>query len=167
MKDAKRAKTLWTYNLNSHMLTGLYPNDSKLVLDLTVLVKGLSQQQELVYQYGVKQWLASNYAACKTSKEKIASAEADFEDLLTKGITLLGEGKIGIIGRERANAAPRTQDKLVLEKLATMTVEDCLSAVNMEKLGFMKFSNELLTEIKRKAGLLEEEVDETEEVAEV
>jgi len=151
-----RKNTVWSYNLNTHKLSALFPNDAKLVLDLSPVVGGLTQQQELVYQYGIKQWISSNYAAEKTPAGKIASAEADFNGLVEKGIEIIGEGKIGLIGRSRANAAPRTQDGLVKDKLNTMTEDQAKAMLIAVDMGAVKFSDDVLASIKIIAGVEEE-----------
>lgn len=150
-KKDERKNTSWVYNLTTHVLNALFPNDAKLVLDLSDLVKGLTQQQELVYQYGIKQWISSNYAAEKTPADKIASAEADFLSLCEHGIELLGEGKIGLKNRERANAKPKNQDGIVSSVLDKMTQAEAKSALYMVSIGAVKFSDEMLAKIKEKA----------------
>ena len=113
---------------------------------------------EIFAYYGRKQWLSDKMALPKGTSERVkldTMIEA-YNDAITKGVELTGEGRIVIIGKERANARPKTADSMVLAKLTTMTVEDCKSAVNMANLGFMKFSPELLAEIKIKAGVVEE-----------
>lgn len=147
MEQNERKNTSWAYNLNTHKLSALYPDDKKAEFDLTQLVSGLTQQQELVYQYGIKQWLASNYASCKTPQEKIDSANADFADLVKSGITLLGEGKIGVIGRTRANGSPKTMDAKV-ENL-TMNKAEIKSALMAAKMGLVKFTPEMIIKLEK------------------
>ena len=119
---------------------------------------------EIFAYYGRKQWLSDKMAtsAGTSDKDRLDLMIEAYNDAITKGVELTGEGRIAIIGKDRANAKPKTVDSLVLAKLATMSVEDCKSAVNMAKLGFMKFSPELLAEIKVKAGIVEVEEVPTE-----
>lgn len=104
MEKDERKNASWSYNLNTKQVSVLYPSDVKGKFDLMPLVSGLNEQQELMYYYGFKQWVSSNYSACKTSKEKLESAEADYLGLIDKGIEIIGDGKIGLKGRERSNA---------------------------------------------------------------
>jgi hypothetical protein len=128
------------------MLTALYPDGVNQVFNLSELVKGLSLQQELVFQYGTKQWLASNFAGCPSPADKRKSAEEDFEGLCEKGIELFGEGKIGIIGKERANRV--TIDKAVENKFTSLSLEEVNSTLTMVKIGLIKLSPEMVAKLE-------------------
>ena len=156
-KKDERKNVAWNYNLNTHKLSGLFPNDLKLVMDLTPLVGGMTEQQELVYQYGIKQWVSSNYAAEKAPADKIKSAEADFAGLVENGIELFGEGKIGLKGRVRANSAPRTLDKAVDAQFTTLTAEQIKSLFAVADAGIAPISKELREKLELRLLELEDE----------
>lgn len=163
-KPVEKKNAVWTFNNLTNAVRVTFPKGETEVYDLSFLVRDVSEVQKLMLMYGFKQFVASNAAAEKAAKDKIKSFNEDYADLKAGHLVMFGEGKLGFSNRERANAAPRTMDKVVLEKLATMTIEDCKSAVNMAKLGFMKFSPELLAEIEKKAqGESTEEAEETQE----
>lgn len=146
MAEKERKNTSWMYNVVTHILTALYPDGVNQVFDLSELVTGLSTQQELIYQYGVKQWLASNFAGCPSPADKRKSADEDFAGLNEKGIELFGEGKIGIIGKERANRA--TIDKAVDNKYTTLSADEINSALTMAKIGLVKLSPEMVAKLE-------------------
>jgi len=106
MEDNKKKKAIWTYCLGNHMLTVDFPNGQSVDFDLTKLVTGMTATQELGFQYGVKQWLSSNYASCETIQDRIESAKADYKGLIEHGLELSEGGKtIGIVGKTRSNAS--------------------------------------------------------------
>jgi hypothetical protein len=146
MAEKERKNTSWQYNATTHKLTALYNDGVNQVFDLTSLIDGMTQQQELVYQYGVKQWLASNFAGCPNPADKRKSAEEDFANLVEKGIELFGEGKIGIIGKERANKA--NMDKTVDNKYTTLSLEEIEATLTMVKVGMIKLSAEMLAKVE-------------------
>lgn len=122
MKQDERKNAVWSYNLLTHVATVLYPSDIKGRFDLMSMVTGLTEQQELMYYYGFKQWVSSNYSSCKTAKEKLESAEADYLGLIEHGIEIIGDGKIGLKNRERSNAnSTKTQLSQAKSALELMT----------------------------------------------
>lgn len=147
-KKVERKKASWVYSLVSHMLEVTFPDGVKGHFDLSKVTVGMPQTQELGFQYGIKQWLASNTADPKvysSSKEKLIKMKEDYEGLIEHGLELRGEGKIGVIGRERSNAgAPRTQDRAVETALnTTLSREEVQSMLTSEKLGIIKLSEEM------------------------
>lgn len=142
-EQKERKNATWTYNFNTHNLSVTFPNDQRANFDLSALTTGMTQQQEIIYQYGVKQLFASNWAAEKVVADKIDSANADYEDLIAGHATLFGEGKIGFIGRTRANSAPRTIDKAVDVKLTSLTKEQCESLLMVADAGIAPISAEM------------------------
>jgi hypothetical protein len=106
MEDKKPKKTSWTYTLGNHILEANFPDGSSATFDLTRCVKDMTQTQELGFQYGIKQWMSSNYASCETVEERIESAKADYKGLIEHGLELSEGGKtMGIVGKVRSNAA--------------------------------------------------------------
>ena len=150
-KPTEKKNAVWTFNNNTNVCSVTFPNGTRANYDLSSVVIGLNDQQKLIYMYGFKQLVASNAAAEKLPKDKIASFDADYEDIIAGNVIMFGEGKIGFSGRTRANARPKNDDNVVLPKLATLSSADCQKLLNMVELGFMKFSEELLTQIQEKA----------------
>lgn len=147
-KDEARKNAVWTYNFNTHSLSVLFPNDQRENFDLSTLVDGMNQQQEIVYQYGFKQLMSSNWAAEKTVADKVKSAQVDYEDLLAGKAVIIGEGKIGFAGRTRANSAPKTIDKAVEAKFTTLTLEEVDSMLTLATAGIVPISAELKTKLE-------------------
>lgn len=145
-EKSERKNSVWTYNFNTHSLSVTFPNDRRENFDLSNLVSGMNQQQEIIYQYGVKQLLASNWAAEKTIDDKIVSAMADYNDLTAGNATLFGEGKIGF-GRTRVNAGKSNFVKTVENKFTTMTMDECKSLLVVADAGIAPISQELREKI--------------------
>jgi hypothetical protein len=142
-----RKNSVWTYNFNTHNLSVTFPNDRRENFDLTTLVSGMNQQQEIIYQYGVKQLFASNWAAEKTIDDKVTSAMADYDDLCAGHAVLFGEGKIGF-GRTRVNAGKSNFVKTVENKFTTMTLAECESLLVVADAGIAPISQELREKIE-------------------
>ena len=109
--DGKVSKQIkWKYMLGGHTLTVDFPAGENFEaaskdFHLEFLVKDLSPTQELIMQYGVKQWLSDKYASIKDLADKWESLSINFNDLREKGLELSdGGSKISIVGKERANA---------------------------------------------------------------
>ncbi len=113
MEETKKKKAVWFYTLGNHVLTVNFPDGQSADFDLTKLITGMTTTQELGFQYGIKQWLSSNYASCKTTEDKIASARDDYKGLIEHGLELSDGGKtIGIVGKTRSNAASGVKAEL-------------------------------------------------------
>lgn len=149
MTEKMRKNAVWTFNNNTNVCSVTFPDGKRGNFDLSSVVVGLNPQQKLIYMYGFKQLVSSNAAAEKTSTDKIMSFTADYEDIIAGKVIMFGEGKIGFDGRTRANA--KTYDAKVLEKLETLSPEDCKAMLVMVKQGFMKLSAELLEAVEEKA----------------
>lgn len=106
---------------------------------------------EVFAYYGKKQWLADKAASAKgtSDQEKLDMMIEAYNDAVTYGVEITDEGRISIIGKMRANA--KTYDAKVLEKLETLSPEDCRAMLIMVKQGFMKLSAELLEAVEEKA----------------
>lgn len=95
--------------------------------------------------YGKKQWISDSGASDKGTADidRLDLMKEAYEEAVEKGVTLSETGKVSIIGKERANAAPKTQDAVILPKLSTFSEEE-LSALKMGiKMGFIKVSEKL------------------------
>jgi len=143
MEDNKRKKMSWTYSLTSHSMEAQFPTGERRTFNLSTLVVGMSPGQEVMFHYGVKQWMSSNAAAFKTATDKIVSFDADFKGLSEKGVELRGEGQIGILGEGGKARAPKTQDALILPKMSTFTDEEIKSIVGSVALGLITLSDEV------------------------
>jgi hypothetical protein len=115
----------WGYSPLQKTLTATFPSGREVLFHLGSRVNGMSFSDELMYQYGVRQWLASNSSAIKTSneEEKIAKMRMDFNDFLTSGLELSESGgQIRIRGRERANASANAETKRAVKELTSTAV---------------------------------------------
>jgi hypothetical protein len=116
-----RKKTSWAYSLTDHILIANFPDGVKAHFDLTKVTVGMTATQELGFQYGIKQWFASNTADPKvydSSKAKIAGMKEDYDGLIAHGLSLSGEGQIGVTGKTRSNATAGV--KVELAKVNSM-----------------------------------------------
>lgn len=147
MAEETRKNAVWTFNNNTNIVRVTFPDDRTQTFDLTFLVAEVSEMQKLMLMYGFKQFVASNAAAEKTSADKIASFDVDYEDLVNGHLVMFGEGKLGFSNRTRANAAPRTADKAVESKFTSMTLDECNSLLTMQKLGVVKLSDEMTKKV--------------------
>ena len=97
--------------------------------------------------YGKKQWIADNGASAKTEADRIDAMKAAYAEAVEKGVELSEEGKVKVIGKTRANAAPKTQDALILPKLSTFTKDEVKALKGAIKLGLIKVSEGLQKQI--------------------
>lgn len=100
-KEKKNAT--WKYSLQTHVLTVTFPDGSEYGFNLGAHTNGMAASDELMFQYGFKQWLASN-AASLAIGEKLEKFKTDYGDFMKSGLELSDNGgNITIIGRVRAN----------------------------------------------------------------
>lgn len=107
---------------------------------------------EVFAYYGKKQWLADKAASAKgtSDQEKLDLMIEAYNDAVANGVEITGEGRISIIGKMRANAKP-SYETILLEKLDTLTIENCQTVINMAELGMgYKLSESLLGRIKER-----------------
>lgn len=146
--DKKKAS--WEYSTVTKIAKVTFPDGKSKTFDLTEKVRGLSITQECLVFYGFKQWVASNAASLKTTTEKIDSFTKDYDDMMKTGLTMAGSGQLSVIGRERANATPKTQDALILPGMSTYTLEQLKSIIGSLSLNLFKVSDEMLTKINER-----------------
>lgn len=112
----KKKKAKWTYT--GKILSVLFPDGKTGSFDLD-LVPVTSHDHLMMY--GAKQWMASNSADCKSTPDKLASFQSDYDGLITHGLEFRGEGQIGIIGSTRSNAVARDMVKVKKSDLDATT----------------------------------------------
>ena len=115
----------WTYSTVTRTITATFPSGREVGFRISERISNVSFSDELMYQYGVRQWLASNSAAIKTSneEEKIAKMRKDFKDFKVEGLELSESGgQIRIKGRERANASANAETKRAVKELTSTAV---------------------------------------------
>lgn len=105
--------------------------------------------------YGGKQVIADKAASEKTEVDRIAAMKEFFDEAVEKGLELTDEGKVRVIGKARKNAAPRTQDNVVLEKFSTMSLTDLKAMQHMASMGILKLSEGLSKQVAEKVAELE------------
>lgn len=120
---------------------------------------GLSKQfdfsklsNEVFGYYGKKQWIADQGASPKdtTDAERLKLMVDAYNEALEKGVELTDEGKVRIVGKTRANAAPKNQDNLVLPTFATLNMAELKAMKAMVEKGFMKLSDDLIKKLDAK-----------------
>lgn len=122
-KKEARKNMNWSYNAVSHMLTATFPSKRETHYNLTERVRGMAFTDELIYQYGIRQWLSSNAASLKEEEEKIESFRKDFEEMVKNGLELSdGGNKISVVGRERANAGATSETKKAQKEMLNTAV---------------------------------------------
>ena len=99
--------------------------------------------------YGKKQWIADKGASSKdtSDEDRLALMKEAYKEACEKGVELTDTGKISIIGKERANAKPKTQDSVVLAGLSTYTDDEIQALKTSIKLGLIKVSAEVQAKI--------------------
>ena len=99
--------------------------------------------------YGKKQWISDQGASAKDTpeKERLALMVEAYKEAVEKGVSLSENGKVQIIGKERANAKPKTQDSIILPMLSTYTKEELKSLKMGIKMGLIKVSEEMAAKI--------------------
>jgi hypothetical protein len=153
----ERKNTAWTYSTLTHMLVANFPEkeyklDGKMVKEaarsteynLTVLVKGMTNTQELGFMYGVKQWLSSNGASFKSTAGKITSYAGDFKGLCEHGLELAGEGKIRVTGTGSKSSEEKAENARIVAEVKQLRASFTRHS-DVEKLKAMKLLNIALT----------------------
>lgn len=142
-EDTKNAK--WV-KLGDNV-TLVMPSGKEVEFDFSLLTN-----DAVFAYYGKKQWLSDKMASAKGTPEedKIALIQAAFTEAVENGVQLSNTGKVQIIGKERANAKPKTQDNKVLEGLSTYTEEEIAALKVSIKLGLIKVSDKVQEMINSK-----------------
>lgn len=102
---------------------------------------------EVFAYYGKKQWL-SDATAGVDADERLATMIDTFKEAIKEGVELSETGKISIVGKTRANAAPKTMDAKVLPLLSTFTPAEVAGLKFSVKMGLVKLSPELLAKLE-------------------
>jgi hypothetical protein len=99
--------------------------------------------------YGKKQWISDQGASAKgtSDAERLEMMVEAYAEAVKNGVALSDTGKVQVIGKERANAKPKTQDSIILPALSTYGPEE-LAALKMGiKMGLVKVSEDLAKKI--------------------
>ena len=107
---------------------------------------------EVFGYYGKKQWISDQGASAKgtSDSDRLKMMVEAYEEALEKGVELTEEGKVRVVGKTRANAAPKNQDSMVLAKFAILSIADCKAMKTMVSQGFIKLSDDLLKQLDAK-----------------
>lgn len=119
----EKKNVVWTYSLVDHVLRVVFPSGTSRIFNLSQRVNGMAASDELMYQYGVKQWMSSNAASKKEEEEKIESFKTDFDEFIKNGLELSEGGtKISVVGRERANAGQGSETRKLQKEVANTAI---------------------------------------------
>lgn len=123
VKKETRKNMSWKYSATDHVLTAVFPSGTEKNYNLSNRVHGMAFSDELIYQYGIRQWLSSNAAAEKEEEDKIASFRRDFNEFMEKGLELSEGGtKISVVGRERANSSEAGATRKLQKEVASTAI---------------------------------------------
>ena len=99
-EDAKnlesKDRVKWFFDEDSRIASCQIGEGQTAVFDLSSIIPlDATKTQKALYFYGFKQWVASNWAAFKNANDKVTSAKADYDNLISHGAELV-VGKSGI-----------------------------------------------------------------------
>lgn len=140
-KTAEKKKASW--EKIGKLATITFPSGLKHTFDVTKL--STHADVDPFAFYGTKQWLSDQGASAKDTPEKdrLQLMIDAYKEATEKGVVLSEGGKVQVVGKERKNAAPRTQDTAVEAKYTTMTLAEVESLLAVVSLGLVKISPEL------------------------
>lgn len=135
VQETKEKKNMtWSYNTVNKILTATFPSGTTRSFNLSARVNGMAMSDELIFQYGIRQWLSSNAASLKDEKEKIERFMSDFEGFTEKGLVLSEGGTvISIVGKERSNGTGNAENKAIV-----LQVKNIRKEMDPEKLKALK-----------------------------
>ncbi len=107
--------------------------------DINKLTENPDTKRLIVY-YGVKQFITDKFSAVKDETEKISAMRDFYDDIIEKGLEIVGKGMIALIGKERANRKVDTWESETLPKLSTFEDEDLSFMLKADKMGMRKLS---------------------------
>ena len=135
-------KTNW--KLVGNTVKASFASGGAASFDLTAIMpKEATETQKALIYYGFKQWVSSNYASEKNDNDRIESASLDYTDLIEKGLEIRESGNLAVVGRARANAAPKTADSVVEAKYTSMSKAEVEGILATASLGVIKISDEM------------------------
>jgi len=104
-----------------------FPSGLQIHFDLTKL------NSEVLKYYGAKQWLADQVASVKNETDKIAGMKESYDEAAKSGLMLSLTGKVGIIGKTRANATGAATAKAFETAIRTTSKVISLEGLLMKK----------------------------------
>ena len=126
-----------TWMLVDNKLTVTFPDKSSQSFDM---VEPSSPSGKAFLYYGMKQWLSDNVASEKSINDKLVGMKLAYDEMMEFGLEITETGKIRIVGKVRANAAPKYAS---LEELKATGIEKNQKPVKPETLmEYMKWYTE-------------------------
>ena len=104
-----------------------FPSGQQIHFDLTKL------DSMVLKYYGAKQWLADQVASAKTMTDKINGMKESYDEAVKYGLMLSLTGKVGIIGKTRANATGAATAKAFETAVRTTSKVVSLEGLLMKK----------------------------------